>query len=70
MKEDAEQTKDDDGKVPDSMFLLKKTLDIPSETLLDGFHKMTACIGVGDGAFVTKCIDVRTGKSGGDQNVS
>lgn len=62
---DAEWSRDDDdGKVPDSMFLLKKTLDIPSETLLDGSHRMTDCIGVGDRAFVTKCIDVRTGKPG------
>lgn len=64
VREDAEWTKDDDGKVPDSMFLLKKSLDIPSETLLDGSQKMTECIGVGDRAFVTKCIDVRTGKMG------
>lgn len=63
-REDTEWTNDDGGKVPDSMFLLKKTLDIPSETLLDGSRKMTDCIGVGERAFVTKCFDVRTGKTG------
>lgn len=63
-KEDAEWSRGDDGKVPDSMLLLKKMLDIPSETLLDGSHRMTDCIGVGDRAFVTRCIDVRTGKMG------